>query len=581
MTTATISEPKSTNTLVRIDEAWHAEADAALADWAYLEPNEPLSSGENEFSFDGFTKEQYDAEMADRELCRRHLYPFIRRMQNIKEPFVEGWHVDLMCDAVEAMEKAVLNLDGGSTALRNIIQMPPRHCKSFTISQCAALWLISRNPTKECIVSGYGQEFISEFGDWMKEAVDHPAYTAVFPDMEWRRDSKAKNRILTKRFGGIRFVGAGSAITGRGAHWFFVDDPIKNDKIADSELSSEDLWTWYWTAARTRLAPKGAMVVMHTRWRVNDLIGRLLEQKRSSWNVLNFPAIAKVDEYHPRTGHLLRRAGEALHPGRYDLEDLEDMKSGMPGRSWLALYQQDPVAEEGNIFKRAFFKMYKPTEMPDIKNMHVYIPGDFATSEKTTADYTAMWPYAVDKDGVIWWLPDLFHDKVDTGAAALAFVDNVKRHGALAGIIEAGGIYNSIAPLIQLAMKKQNCHFTIFNPPAVVSKTARASTAAGFMELGMMRFPDTREFETVIQPEMLAFPFGKNDDIVDNVSLAAQAMEEKYLLLPTGLDLDDATFEESPDLVFSFTDKPPHGWKGVDDDEEDLDSSGPFEDGAW
>ena len=112
--------------------------------------------------------------------------------------------------------------------------------------------------------------------------------------------------MITHKGGGIRFVGAGAAITGRGAHLMIIDDPIKNSEDADSELESKKLWKNFATGMLTRLAPGGAIVVMHTRWRTDDLIGRLLTLERETgkvkWKKINYPAIAEEDEKYRKKG---------------------------------------------------------------------------------------------------------------------------------------------------------------------------------------------------------------------------------------------------------------------------------------
>jgi hypothetical protein len=490
---------------------------------------------------------ELDRELADRELCRRRLYPFVARMQScFGDPFVDGWHVRQMTETAEHMERAVIAVDRKSKYLRNIVEMPPRHAKSHTYSKCLPLWLISRNPTKEVIVSGYGQDFISEFGDWVKNAIQSPAYRNVFPDVEWRKDSKAKNRMLTANGGGIRYVGAGSGITGRGAHWFIVDDPVKNAKEADSEIAPEDLWKWYWTVARTRLAPGGAMVVMHTRWRENDLIGRLLEKEAHKWNRLHFPAIATEDEYDGRTGELLRRKGEPLHPGRYTIEDLEDMKEGMPAREWLALYQQSPVAQEGNLFKREHLKRYKNGEAPPTKMLSMYVAADLATSEKTSADNSCIWPYGIDSESVHWFMPDVVHERIDTGKAAQLLVAKAIKYNALGIILEAGVIRNAIQPLLQMEMRRRHRWFEVISPPSTKDKVTRAKASIGLCEFGKMRFPDSRAFDLKQEPELLAFPLGKHDDAVDAVSIAGQCHTEDRVVIPLGLipDEDEGELED-------------------------------------
>ena len=102
-----------------------------------------------------------------------------------------------------------------------------------------------------------------------------------------------------------------------------------------SERVRNSTWDWYTSTAYTRLAPGGGLIVMCTRWHMDDLIGRLLTAQDlgegDNWKVINFPAIAESDEPY-------RKAGEALHPERFDLDALMKIRNSVGERVWAALY---------------------------------------------------------------------------------------------------------------------------------------------------------------------------------------------------------------------------------------------------
>ena len=73
------------------------------------------------------------------------------------------------------------------------------------------------------------------------------------------------------------------------------------------------------------------------------MAGRLLRaasEGSDPWEVIKYPAIAEEDE-------LYRKQGEALHPERYSLEALARIQRAVGPRDWSALYQQNPVADDG------------------------------------------------------------------------------------------------------------------------------------------------------------------------------------------------------------------------------------------
>jgi len=490
---------------------------------------------------------ELEAELLERELATMDLYYFVKRMQDIESPFKRGWHIRELCDVyMDTIEHVVNEVKRPLKARRIMVQMPPRHAKSFTTSKCLPLWFLAKYPNKEVIVAGYGQEFINDFGTWAKGIVEHPEFLAIFPDFKIRKDSKAKNRLVTNKGGGVRFAGAGSAITGRGAHLFIVDDPIKGEKEADSEISIEDLWKWYWGVARTRLHPCSAMIVMHTRWRTNDLIGQLLTQQKNKdtvpskcWQLYDFPAIAEHDELH-------RKKGEALHPARYDEEELEELMENMPERQWLALYQQKPVAEKGNFFNRDHIQLYKPHDLPPLSQLYIYIPGDYATSTKEENDFTCIWPYGIDKHKNIYFLPDFFYDQCTIGNSTEALFDMIERYQPMHIAMEAGTIRQCMRPLIDIESERRGVWPTVVSPPTTHDKRTMARPAQGMFQMGKIFLPDIQRVHFLVLPQLLAFDKGDRDDIVDSIGLAARCVRDQVAPSPIGID-EDAELEPLDD----------------------------------
>lgn len=78
----------------------------------------------------------------------------------------------------------------------------------------------------------------------------------------------------------------------------------------------------------------------------------LREHASDGWRVLSLPAIAEL-------GDLLGRAeGEPLWPRHLGLEELDRRRNQMGSQMWLAEYQQRPVADEGGIFKEAWWNYF-------------------------------------------------------------------------------------------------------------------------------------------------------------------------------------------------------------------------------
>jgi hypothetical protein len=131
--------------------------------------------------------------------------------------------------------------------------------------------------------------------------------------------------------GGFRLAtSVGGVLTGRGADFIIVDDPLKPDE-ALSETQRKAVNDWFDHTVYSRLNDKrtGCIIIIMQRLHEDDLVGHVLEQE--NWEHVRLPAIAQEDETHViespfRTRTVFRRAGEALHPERESLTVLEKLR---------------------------------------------------------------------------------------------------------------------------------------------------------------------------------------------------------------------------------------------------------------
>jgi hypothetical protein len=177
---------------------------------------------------------------------------------------------------------------------RLMIAMPPRHGKSQLGSYLFPAYVMGKIPDSKLIVGSHTAELAQRFGRMIRNLVDEDRYKELFPDISLSVDSKAAGRWNTKGGGEAFFIGKGGAMTGRGGNIVILDD-ILDEQDALSETAMENTWEWYTSGPRQRLQPNGSIIVINTRWKTDDLSGRLLRQqgqlKSDQWEVIEFPAI--------------------------------------------------------------------------------------------------------------------------------------------------------------------------------------------------------------------------------------------------------------------------------------------------
>ena len=492
-------------------------------------------------------------ELAHRALCKRSLVHFTKRFN---PRYKAGWvHQDIS----RRLEQFSRDVEDGKSP-RLMILMPPRHGKSELASRSFPPWHLGHYPHHEFIACSYNIDLARGFSRKVKQIIEDPAYLSLFPGTQIDPDNASnENWGIHKEPGGYVAAGVGGGITGKGAHVLLIDDPIKNAEEADSADNREKVWEWYLSTAYSRLAPGGGVLIIQTWWHDDDLAGRIQnlmatagvdDEYIDQFDVVKYPAMAEADEWLDTESnrivrfpsvlkedelnqshigaaaramdagadltHLvyLRSQGEALHPERYDIDKLRRIKAqNNGGRWWSALYQQNPVPDDGGYFKKEQFRV-QPAPRADLCN--IYIAWDFAISEKKVNDYTVGVVGLQDENDMVSVAEVVRFRSADSFYIVEAILNMVKRwhNPRLVVGFEDGQIFRAIQSLLIKRMKERKMIFAIEVLKPITDKLARARALQGRMQQGMVTFAPGPWYDA-LKTEMLRFPAGAHDDQVD------------------------------------------------------------------
>ena len=352
-------------------------------------------------------------------------------------------------------------------------------------------------------------------------------------------DSSAAGRWDTPEGGGVYCTGVGGALTGKAVDVLVIDDPVKGREEAESAVYRERAWEWWENVALTRLAPGGVVVLMMTRWHVDDLAGRIMSRPSPlRWRVLSMPAIAGPGDV------LGRAAGEEFPSIRgRDHGHFTRLQATMSAYVFASVYQQSPVAAAGNFFRRASFRYWRPGDGIDpaprlrggaISGAWIDAEGrrvdlaeagtwrfatvDVATSTKTSADWTVVSVWAIDRGG------DLF--LLDRARAHVEMGD----HFAIAQPLRARWRFDTLFVEKQFYSKTlvtdaRRAGIPVAEVTADTDKITRAIPAAARLHAGKVWWPNYETapwVETEWEPELLAFDRGEHDNQVDTFAYAAR-----------------------------------------------------------
>ena len=270
--------------------------------------------------------------------------------------WVAPMHLKPLVDAMERTRKEQVFL---------VASTPPRVGKTELLKHFI-VWRMLADPSLQVAYGGYSSSFAHKKSREIR-ALYRRAGGPIAPDArsvsDWRSNVEE---------GGMWANGVGGSWTGMGMHLIVLDDTVKGRAEAESGTERERLAAWFQDDLETRLEPGGSLILVGTRWHVDDLPGRAIAQGIIGRKVeyINIPAISQD--------------GRSIWPERFPVEELERIRKSKGEYSWASLYQGQPFPRGGRVFHDAVFY----DELPE--SLRISIGIDLAYSKKTSADYSVI-----------------------------------------------------------------------------------------------------------------------------------------------------------------------------------------------
>jgi hypothetical protein len=304
---------------------------------------------------------------------------------------------------------------------RLIVNTPPGHAKSTTITVNYVLWRIIKNPDIKIIIVSKAQRLAEQFLLQIKERLTNPEYGELQADFApaggWKDGSvswKANQFYIGGRSAEgkdptVQALGIGGQIYGSRSDLIILDDTIDNTNVNDYDKQID----WLQGIVNSRLAPRsGRLLIVGTRIAAKDLYSQLRDPNRyrggkQPWTYLLQPAVLEYAEDPGDWKTLWPYSDSPADPDEMPQEDglyyrwdgytLATIRDISSPAIWSRIYQQEQFAEE-NIFKAeaiaASCQPRKPGLIPDdphlgriggMKNLRVIAGLDPASVGHTAA----------------------------------------------------------------------------------------------------------------------------------------------------------------------------------------------------
>lgn len=465
-------------------------------------------------------------EEIDSALAEKSLLDFVEIGWRYIDPadFVSNWHIGAVAEHLEAVANGDIR--------RLIINVPPRHMKSLSVSVAFPAWVWAQKkrspltgPGVGFLSTSYAQHLSVRDNVKCRRLIDSPWYQRGWGErFKLTTDQNTKIRFENDK-GGYRIASSvdGTA-TGDGGDIIIVDDPISaGDALSATIRASTNEWFDNTMSTRLNDPKTGAYIVIMQRLHENDLVGHVLaKEDASDWTVLCLPARYESD--HPRVyaGDPRTVDGELLWPERMPEAELAKREIALGSYGAASQLQQRPAPREGGMLKRRWLEIVDaaPAGLHECRAWD--LAGTVAAAGRDP-DWTVGVKMGKAKDGFLFIL-DIVRFRGSPAEVERTIRNTAERDGkgCLVRIPQDPGQAGKaqVSSLTRLLSG-----FIVHAIPPTGSKETRAMPFAAQCEAGNVRIVKAA-WNDALFDEIEVFPLGKHDDQVDALADAFRALHD-------------------------------------------------------
>ena len=331
------------------------------------------------------------------------LYSFVQRSFGVLEPgnrFMPAAYLELLCAALMQVDARAVK--------RLIINMPPRHLKSFVTSVVFPAWLLMRDPKTKIAVICHSDMLANDLASKCKRLIESDDYRQIAPQVQIRQDRDRRMDFETTRGGGVYFTSIASGITGRGFDHIILDDPIAaNDAQSAAERDRVQQAFDDMISSRLDEPARGTITVVQQRLHEADLSGYLLS--KGGWDILCLPLVAEEEKTYKFGNYEWRRpVGDVLLPERFPEAEIQKIRANNGETIFATQWQQNPTSTRGELIKPEYLI---PIDACPPGATRIFIAVDTAVKQTATSAYTVF--LVIATDGTRHYVVDVLRARFD------------------------------------------------------------------------------------------------------------------------------------------------------------------------
>ena len=476
------------------------------------------------------------------DICKASLYEFVLYFWDVivPDPFIDNWHIKYICDELQIVAERIFKRLPKEYDL--IINVPPGTSKSTICTIMFPAWCWVNDPTLKFITGSYSASLSSDHGMKSRDVLKSEKFNTLYPDLiEFKKDQDLKQSYQNTANGGRMSTGIGGAATGFHGHILTIDDP-NNPKQAGSRAVLKTSCNWLTSTLSTRTVSKEltVMILIMQRLAEDDPTGYLLDIGGPIRHICLPAEITDLDNVRPRSAEQYYKDG-LLDPNRMNRNVLAAQRKRLGSREYTGQFLQNPVASEGNLFKRSWWKWYD--HLMDARYMLRVHSWDTAHKKGQENDFSVCTVWDVYPEGaylIYGWAEKVNYPELKAQAILINSL-----YPATHIIVEDKSSGQDLVPDLLAT--------TTLPVKAVMirgDKVSRASTCSAYVEAGNVFLPNDDEFAAKLVEQCAGFPNLKHDDIVDSTTLFINWLRDNA---PASIEFSSTRRDIATKLTHGYT----------------------------
>jgi predicted phage terminase large subunit-like protein len=406
---------------------------------------------------------------------------------------------------------------------------PRGHSKSTSITHTFAMAVILfRMRDHIMIVSDSETQAVHQLKEIKNDFYENEDLCADFQFRQFLKDTETE--IILEFADGhvVRVIAKGSEQRLRGLKWrgkrpnMVLGDDLEFDEIVTNPERLKKFKAWFFK----QLLPAGSkdclFRIVGTILSFNSLLMDLMSD--AQWTTHLWAAHHSFDDF-----------SEILWPDAWTEERLRETRQVFVNQGQSDAYSQEylnqPIAEGNSFFDRDDLldipeEHYRDWEHnPGRRPVNFYASVDLAVSTRQSADRSVISVATLDAAQNL----DLIDVKKGRWEPK-TLVDQIfavhEEYEPDTWFVESGTILKALGPYLNEEMARRNCFLTLHLMIPSKDKVTRAKSIQARIKARRVRFDKSADWYDDVEQEMLQFPRGAHDDVVDTLSQFGLALDQ-------------------------------------------------------